>query len=272
MNTLFESAAHYRALLASVNTPALPSVIMQSLDLTSLQDNESEKDILTLCEKAKNTLGTVAAICIYPKWISLVKKHRPSPDIKIATVVNFHSGNDSLSSVLALLNTTIDADEIDVVFPYEAYLKGDIQYCRDFLSAVRNACKHQTLKVILETGAFPDYHTLFLAAYDAIAAGADFLKTSTGKIPVGASLDSALCLLHAIQTTQKPVGLKISGGVRTPEVASHYIALAQKMMGEDFISPITFRIGASGLLDTLLSLLPLREKSSQLKIGEDEGY
>jgi deoxyribose-phosphate aldolase len=229
--------------------------IVSLIDLTSLNATDNEADIAALCERATQLVSPVAAICIYPRFVKLVADTFAGTSVKTATVANFPGGDQSLENVLIEINAALQdgAEEIDVVFPYERYLAGERQHAQNFISTCKTACGVSAiLKVILETGALKDPAIIADAAFDAIAAGADFVKTSTGKLPEGATLEAAAVLLlvikHVSTSLQHPVGLKISGGIRTLEQAAEYIELADVIMGRDWVSPETFRIGASKIV------------------------
>src|SRR3990167_10142279 len=153
--------------------------------------------------------------------------------------------------VLATIHEAVKvgADEVDVVFPYRRFLAGDTLFATTFLAACRKASAERVLKVILETGALHTAQQIEAASEIAILAGADFVKTSTGKIKVGATPEAALAMLHVISRLtpklKRKIGLKVSGGVREIKDALQYVALAKKIMGDVFIHPDTFRIGAS---------------------------
>jgi deoxyribose-phosphate aldolase len=150
------------------------------------------------------------------------------------------------------------ADEIDVVLPYRAWLRGDTHVAADVLDGVRDLSSSgnpiATVKVIIETGELPDRAAIDRASHFVIARGADFVKTSTGKTPVSATLEAAEVIIEAIDVSGKPVGFKASGGIRTLDDARSYLELAATLMGEEWISPTTFRFGASSLLDALLAV------------------
>lgn len=229
--------------------------LIQFIDLTRLENDDEDQKIITLCHKANTGHGAVAAVCIYPEYIALAKQHLHAP-IKIATVANFPSGSDSFDSVSASILESIEqgANEIDVVMPYQDYIAGKQQAAIEFIKQCERLLPNQIkLKVILESGAFDDEQTLYQASIDMINAGADFLKTSTGKISKGASLDAAAIMLSAINDSKAAVGFKASGGVRTEEQAMQYYCLAQNIMGATWPTQDTFRIGASSLLDDLLA-------------------
>ncbi|TAL37831.1 MAG: deoxyribose-phosphate aldolase [Alphaproteobacteria bacterium] len=236
------------------------SVSLHSLDLTSLNDDDTPEKIEALTKKAdQGKLGHVAATCVYPKFLRQVFNATAKKDINRATVINFPSGKGDPAETYMAAKTAIynGANEIDIVLDYDSFMKGDTAAAAALLRAARKACGEDAkLKVILESAAFDDYHDLYAAGRLALDCGADFLKTSTGKSAKGgASLEAVATLLEAIVESGKPAGLKVSGGVKTVGDCAQYIALARGMMGEDFISTNTFRIGASGVLTDILQVL-----------------
>lgn len=229
------------------------------LDFTRLNKNDSEQEIAAWSAQAITTLGHVAAVCVYPEFVRLMADTFRGRPINIATVVNFPSGDANLEQVLVEIGRAIQdgANEIDVVFPYRRYLAAETQYAKNFIQTCKAACGEQTLlKVILETGALSDPAIIADATFDVVAAGADFVKTSTGKIQEGATLEAAAVILlvikHMGEQLQRPVGIKISGGIKTPSEAVQYLALAEQIMGKAWPSKLTFRIGASQLIEALL--------------------
>ncbi len=243
------------------SSAALAARLIPLIDLTALNDTDTESSVAALCEKAVTPLGNVAAVCVYPQFVPLVSAQLAGGPIKIATVVNFPEGQQSLTDVLVDISRALadGANEIDIVIPYHRYLAGERHYLHDFVAAARAACGlDASLKVILETGALLDPAIIADASYDVLGAGADFIKTSTGKLSPGATLDAATTMLlvikHASSQLKHPVGIKVSGGIREWQQAANYIALADAIMGEDWVRPATFRIGASQLLDNLLLL------------------
>jgi deoxyribose-phosphate aldolase len=215
--------------------------------------------ITALCHKAISTVGQVAAVCVYPQFVATARGLLAGTTVNIATVANFPQGVASIDEVLLAIDQALKAgaQEIDVVFPYQRYLAGDTEVAQEFVSQCKKACGDKLLKVILETGAFEDLSVLEQAAITAVNGGADFLKTSTGKIPVGATPKTAEVLLSVIKKMQPTVatqlGFKASGGVRTIEQAAGYIALANQILGAEWVTPKTFRLGASQLLDAVLA-------------------
>lgn len=231
--------------------------ILSLLDLTSLNEDDTPAVIDALCGNATQSIGKVAAVCVYPQFVAQSRARLPeNGGINVATVVNFPTGNDPLADVLAQTQQALadGANEIDLVFPYKALQQGNAAAGEEMCSQIATLV-HQhsgSLKVILETGALSPAE-IAQAAQIAIAAGADFLKTSTGKIAHGASLEASAILLDQIAQAKQPVGLKISGGVRDIATAQAYIAQAAAKMGEDWVQPENFRIGASSLLKELIS-------------------
>jgi deoxyribose-phosphate aldolase len=229
--------------------------VLPLIDLTSLNDADTDEVITALCTKAVTPYGNVAAVCVYPRFVKLAKKSLTPTAIKIATVTNFPTGTEPLDAVLNQTKMAIaaGANEIDLVIPYRSYLAGDHQLVKDYIAQSKSICGSTILlKVILETGALLDAEIISAVSQSAIDAGADFLKTSTGKIQVGATLAAATAMLEVIKASRKPVGLKISGGIRTLEQAAEYLSLADKIMGNAWVSAQTFRFGASTLIDDVL--------------------
>lgn len=232
-----------------------PQEIISYIDLTSLNETDDESTIEQLCKKAKTPLGHVAAVCVYPKFVSLAVALLRDTHIRVATVCNFPHGTQSLPQTRDEILEAIEdgAHEIDVVMPYIAYLQGEILFTQNFIASCKSTCDQKALlKVILETGALKDREIIAAASFDAINGGADFIKTSTGKYPVGATPRAAEIMLKAIHASEYDVGFKAAGGIRTIEQAQTYIQLAKTIMGADWITPAVFRIGASQLLSELL--------------------
>jgi deoxyribose-phosphate aldolase len=241
-------------------SPELMQRILSLIDLTRLQADDTEANVAAFLEKARTPLGLVAAVCLYPQFVRLAATEFAGTPIKVASVANFPEGAESLESVLIEIGQALQggAHEIDVVFPYHRYLAGERQYAQTFVSSCKAACGEDTvLKVILETGALKDAALIADASYDVIAAGADFIKTSTGKIPEGATLEAVATMLlvvkHITPQVKRRVGVKVSGGVRNLQQAAHYVELADDIMGREWVRADTFRIGASQLVDDMLA-------------------
>jgi deoxyribose-phosphate aldolase len=232
------------------------------LDLTSLNEGDDDASTVALCRRAVTPAGKVAAVCLWPDFVAVAKRELKGSGVRVATVVNFPGGSLPLDRVLGQIAgaLTDGADEIDIVMPYTSLLTGRPVGIEDYLGECRQACGSRKMKVILETGTLAKPALIDRAASLAIQAGADFLKTSTGKVPVGATPGAARVLMEAARAAQadgRAVGVKISGGVRDIAGAATYLALADRILGPKWASPETFRFGASGLLDVLLAELGL---------------
>ncbi|MCU0820139.1 MAG: deoxyribose-phosphate aldolase [Beijerinckiaceae bacterium] len=240
------------------------------LDLTELGDHASEADVAKLCAKAKGdeNIPPVAAVCVWPRHVAHAKAALAGTGIRIATVVNFPSGEETLPDVLALMQAALEAgaDEIDLVMPWRAFLADDEEKAAAMICGVKAALPaDRRLKVILESGGYPDASSIRRAADLAIRCGAHFIKTSTGKSGTGATLEAARVMLNAILAVPRNVGLKPSGGIRSFADAGAYLALADDVMGPGWTTPETFRFGASGLHDALAAVITGGESHTSSK-------
>jgi len=233
---------------------AVARIALACLDLTSLNDADTAGDIDTLCRKAQGRFGTVAAVCVWPRFVAQARLLLP-PQVAVAAVANFPDGSTDLARAVADTRAIVQAggNEVDVVMPYR-----DLAAAPALLAAVRQACVGLRLKVILETGELAE-DTLITRACDiALQAGADFLKTSTGKVATNATPHAATLLLQAIAgdpQARQHVGFKAAGGVRTVADAAVYIALVQQHLGAAALNAQRFRFGASGLLTDIEAVL-----------------
>ncbi len=228
------------------------------VDLTNLTDPCSPAAIDDLCRQAVGPFGSTAAVCIWPRFVTRAVEHLAGSGVAVATVVNFPTGDDDISTTVALTNSAISdgADEIDLVLPYRSFLSGEADVAAAMIDAVRKAAGPDVLlKVILESGGYPTLDSIRAAARLAIDHGADFIKTSTGKTYVSATIGATVMVLDAIRGADRRVGIKPSGGISTLADAARYLAVADEMMGADWVSPATFRFGASGLLHALETAL-----------------
>ncbi len=229
------------------------SRLVALVDLTNLDEKASQEDIKQLVTKASTPLGPVASVCVYPQWIPFVRKYISS-EVKITTVCNFPAGDLDLDSVRREIESVVElgANEIDVVVPYQAFKKGLIDDISAWVKQCKTACQGRILKTILETGELNAEQTKELSK-QAIAGGTDFLKTSTGKVSEGATLNAVEVMLNSIVTHHKVCGIKVSGGVRTLEDVDSYLDLIERVCGKQFATAgnICVRFGTSGLLDTL---------------------
>lgn len=228
------------------------------LDLTSLNDGDTAADIEALCRRADGPAGRSAAVCVWPRFAALARSLLPA-EIAVAAVANFPDGGSDIGRAVRDTQDIVaaGAQEVDVVIPYR-----NLDTAPALLGAVRAACPGLKLKVILETGEQPEATAIERACGIALAAGADFLKTSTGKVKVNATPESATLLLQAIAAheaanpaTRGRVGFKPAGGVRTVADAAVYIALTRQHLGADAVTPARFRIGASALLNDIEAVL-----------------
>jgi deoxyribose-phosphate aldolase len=244
-----------------MSTPVDPSTAARArraiglVDLTDLDDRSTDAAVVALCARAAEH-GT-AAVCVWADFVARCAAELAGTQVRVATVVNFPTGDERAFAVGLVTDRALadGADDIDVVLPYRAFTAGDEVRAGAVLDAVRDRVMSPAIvKVILETGALPDTTTVERAAAFAIAHGADFVKTSTGKIPVSATLDAAEAMLRIVQRADRVVGLKPSGGIRTFDDAMAYLDLADRMMGDGWATPSTFRFGASGLLDALVAV------------------
>jgi deoxyribose-phosphate aldolase len=226
------------------------------IDLTDLDDSTTADRVARLCERA--AAHHTAAVCVWPDFVQQCTAALAGSGVAVATVVNFPTGDERPHAVRVLTERALvdGAGEIDVVLPYRWWLAGDDERAAAVLDGVAGAAsaaeQPARMKVILETGALGDLDAVRRAARFAIDHGADFVKTSTGKIDVSATQEAAAVILEEIAAADHPVGLKPSGGIRTLADARTYLRLADGVMGTDWATPATFRFGASGLLDKLL--------------------
>jgi deoxyribose-phosphate aldolase len=242
---------------------------LRLLDLTDLSDGCREDHIEALIQKALTPHGPVAAVCVWPQFVSLCRARLKGKGVKVATVINFPKGGDDVERAIEDTEEALKdgADEIDLVMPWHALLAGDEITARSMIGEVQDLTEDagKRLKVILETGMLPDQATVRKAAEIAIDCGADFIKTSTGKTPVSATPEAVATMLEAIRAADRTVGLKPSGGIRTLADAKLYLGLVDAAMGPVWASPGTFRFGASGLYDALVSVIEGKAESVSQK-------
>lgn len=239
------------------------------LDLTNLNDDCDDKDIADLCAKAQTPYGHTAAVCIWPPFVKRAKVYLAGTGIGIATVVNFPHGGEDVAAVVQKTKAIIEdgADEVDLVIPYRAILEGRDEAAATMVRAVRAICPDEIiLKVILETGELQDEALIRRASRIAIAEGADFIKTSTGKVAVNATPDVAAMILEEIAKSGKAIGFKAAGGLKTAADTAVYLEHADRILGSDWATPGRFRFGASSVLNALLAVAEGRET------GLAEGY
>ena len=196
------------------------------LDLTSLNDDDDEAVVDALCERARTAFGPVAAVCIWPCFVAQAKERLHGSGIKVAAVANFPAGGDDMALALSDTREIVGqgGDEVDLVMPYGRWLAGDRDFAKEMIASVKQACGgNARLKVILETGKLGDAGRIHQASRDAIDAGADMVKTSTGKIAVSATPEAAEAMLRAIKESGRDVGFKAAGGIRDTAGAGEYL-------------------------------------------------
>jgi len=242
---------------------------LKLMDLTTLNDNDTDEAVIALCKNAKTAVGNTAAVCIYPRFVPIAKKtlrEQGTPEVRIATVTNFPHGNDDIAIAVAETKAAVayGADEVDVVFPYRALIAGDETVGFELVKQCKEACGDILLKVIIETGELKEEALIKKASQICIEAGANFIKTSTGKVPVNATPEYARMMLEVIRDmgVAKTVGFKPAGGVRTAEDAQAYLAMADDILGGDWADNMHYRFGASSLLTNLLNTLEVTEETA----------
>jgi deoxyribose-phosphate aldolase len=238
---------------------------IRCMDLTTLEGVDTTGKIVALCAKAvrpnpvDESIPSVAAVCLYPQLVPVAVGQLKNTPVKVASVAGaFPAGLAPLGARLAEIREVVElgAHEVDIVLNRSLFLGGRYAECFEELAAARDAAAGAHLKVILETGELGSYDRVRQASVLAMAAGADFIKTSTGKIGVGAELGSALCMMEAARDffleTGHAVGIKVAGGVRQSKQAIQYLVLLYETLGPRWMTPDLFRIGASTLLNDVL--------------------
>ncbi len=236
--------------------------ILSLIDLTSLEGTDSTASAIKLCRKALHYrelgLPLPAAVCLFSPFIRTARKELAGSGVKVATVAGgFPHGQIPLKAKMEEVTFAMDegAEEIDIVFSRGVFLSGGYNQIADEIGAIREISNPLILKVILETGELQTKENIALAADITIRAGADFIKTSTGKIPVGATREAVQTMLTRIRVNMeesgKKTGIKPSGGISTPEDALSYYNLVSATLGEEWLNNNLFRIGASRLADQL---------------------
>lgn len=238
------------------------------IDLTTLEGADTPRKVAQMCFKAVHPhdaldgLPHVAAVCVYPPLVKTAKKALGDSGVKVAAVATaFPGGQASRAVKIADTRFAVNegADEIDMVISRGRFLSGEYGFVADEIAAVKEACGTARLKVILETGELGTYDQVRRASDIALAAGADFIKTSTGKISPAATMEVTLVMLHAIRDhylrTGAMIGMKPAGGIRTSKQALQYLMMVKEELGPEWLSPDRFRFGASGLANDILMQL-----------------
>lgn len=253
---------------------------LSMIDLTTLEGKDTDAKVRQLCYKARHLhdqlpgLPTVAAICVYPTFVGVAKKALQGSSIKVASVATaFPSGQAPRAVKLRDTQYAVDqgADEIDMVISRGKLLAGEYQYVYDEIATIKAACGSVRLKVILETGELGHYDTVRKASDIALYAGADFIKTSTGKIQPAATMPVTLVMLEAIRdyyyATGRQAGMKPAGGISKSKAALHYLVMLHEVLGAAWMDPYWFRFGASSLANDLLMQLA-KEQTGVYQSGD----
>ena len=250
-------------------------MILNMIDLTTLEGMDTAGKVKQLCVKAQHLhdsipgLPQVAAVCVYPNFVATAKSCLVDSGIKVASVATaFPSGNSTLDQKLEDVRIAVEqgADEIDMVISRGRFHEGNHQYVFDEIAQVKEACGESRLKVILETGELGTFDKVRRASDIAIAAGADFIKTSTGKIKPAATLPVTLVMLQAIRDhflkTGQMVGMKPAGGISKSKLALHYLVMVKEVLGEAWLDNHWFRFGASSLANDVLMQIAKQQTGS----------
>jgi deoxyribose-phosphate aldolase len=254
---------------------------IRMMDLTTLEGADTPGKVRALCTKAMYpdpgdpSVPHVAAVCIYPSLVPVARGALEGSAVKVASVATaFPSGQAPLDVKLADVRAAVEAgaDEIDMVIDRGAFLSGRVGHVYEEIVAVKEASGDAHLKVILETGELGTYDAVRKASLVAIAGGADFIKTSTGKVSPAATLPVTLCMLEVIRDvhdeTGLVIGMKPAGGIRTAKQAVQYLCILHETLGPEWLTPDLFRFGASSLLNDVL--LQLRKQRTGIYRSPDE--
>ncbi|MEN8185731.1 MAG: deoxyribose-phosphate aldolase [Bacteroidota bacterium] len=241
---------------------------LSMIDLTTLEGKDTQGKVKQLCYKAMHPhdalkdIPTVAAICVYPSMVAVAKKALEGSDINVASVATaFPSGQSGLDIKIADTKLAVDngADEVDMVISRGEFLSGNYNYVFDEIATIKEACGKAHLKVILETGELDTLDNVRKASEIAMHAGADFIKTSTGKIQPAATMPVTYVMLDAIKDfylqTGKMIGMKPAGGISTSKIALQYLVMLNEVLGEKWMNKDYFRFGASSLANDVLMQL-----------------
>jgi deoxyribose-phosphate aldolase len=256
-----------RSIKKSSKTEGL-KLALSMIDLTTLEGKDTQGKVQQLCYKAMHphdslkNIPTVAAICVYPTYVGIAKKALEGSNIKVASVATaFPSGQSNLDSKISDTKFAVDqgADEIDMVISRGEFLAGNYQFIYDEIGQIKEACGIAHLKVILETGELDTLENVRKASEIAMYAGADFIKTSTGKIQPAATMQVTYVMLDAIKDfylkTGKMIGMKPAGGISTSKISLQYLVMLNEVLGHKWMTNKYFRFGASSLANDILMQL-----------------
>lgn len=257
---------------AENNTPEVKKFLLHCIDLTSLRTEDTEEDILKLTENVNRfadeygDLENVAALCVYPSLVHIIDDSLEADEVKIAAVSGGFPHSQTFIEVKiaeTALSIQEGADEIDIVIPVGKFLSGDYEGMCDEIQEIKSVCNDKTLKVILETGALRSAENIKKAAILSLYAGADFIKTSTGKQEPAATPEAAYVMCRTLKEyydeTGRKVGFKAAGGINTVKDAILYYTLVKEILGEEWLTNELFRIGTSRLANLLLSEITGKE-------------
>ncbi len=251
--------------------------VLNMIDLTTLEGKDSPGKVRQLCYKALHLhdefegLPTVAAVCVYPSMVATARKALGNSSIHVASVSTAFPSGQAPKEV-KIMDTKFavseGANEVDMVISRGKFLSGDYSFVFNEIAEIKEACGEAHLKVILETGELDTYDQVRFASDLAMQAGADFIKTSTGKVPKAATLSVTLVMLEAIRdhfyATGKMIGMKPAGGISKSKLALHYLAMVKEVLGEAWLTNDYFRFGASSLAnDVLMQLVKLETGTYQ---------
>ena len=255
-------------------------LVLSMIDLTTLEGKDTPGKVKQLCYKAKHLLDTyeglpaVAAVCVYPSMVRTAKKSLQGSEIKIASVATaFPSGQAPSKVKIEDTRFAVNegADEVDMVISRGKFLAGEYNFVFDEIAAIKEACGEARLKVILETGELSTFDKVRRASDIAMYAGADFIKTSTGKVQPAATMPVTLVMLEAIRdyyySTGKMIGMKPAGGISKSKLALHYLVMLHEVLGADWMNNRWFRFGASSLANDVLMQL-MKEKTGVYQSGD----
>jgi deoxyribose-phosphate aldolase len=253
---------------------------LNMIDLTTLEGKDTAGKVKQMCYKAMHLhdvhpgLPTVAAVCVYPSMVKIAKNELKGSGVKVASVSTaFPSGQAPMSVKIDDTKFALDqgADEIDMVISRGKFLSGDYQFVFDEIASIKEACGKARLKVILETGEIGNFDNVRKASDIAIQAGADFIKTSTGKISSAANMPVTLVMLQAIKDhydqTGVMIGMKPAGGISTAKQALHYLVMVKETLGNEWLSNEWFRFGASRLANDILMQI-IKQNSGRYQSGD----
>ena len=255
-----------RSVVPSTDDKDILKKIFSLIDLTTLSERDNIDNVSQMCERvnmltdAYPSMPGVAAICVYPEMVSVVKEKLDNPLVSIASVGGGFPASQTFTNIKVMeIEQAIaqGAEEIDIVLPVGKFLRNELEYVEYEIHVIKERIGSVHLKVILETGSLQDYSLIRKASLLAIKAGANFIKTSTGKVSPGATPEAMVIMCNAISDyynrTGKKVGIKPAGGISDSSTAMLYYAIVKEILGEDWLNSERFRIGASRLANNLLA-------------------